>query len=238
MPPIKNNEVGAPIWSRPINHSMIQMSEYRKTYKGVYMANSCCGNKDDELSGLVKKQARVLWIVLAINFFMFFGEFIFGWISDSTALIGDSLDMLGDALAYGSSLYVVNRSLTSNIAASRFKAYLMIALGIIVFVRALYRFMFPELPEVELMYYVGVFALIANLFCLALLNRHKNDDINFKSVWVCSRNDIIANTSVLVAAFLVYKTQSLWPDLIVGLGITLLFLRSAVGILQNANEMA
>ncbi|MCH2535355.1 MAG: cation diffusion facilitator family transporter [Bdellovibrionales bacterium] len=201
------------------------------------MTDSCCANKEQDLKALASKQAMVLWVVLVINFVMFLAEFLFGWISDSTALIGDSIDMLGDAFTYGSSLYVVNRKLSAKILASRFKAYLMIVLGLIVFVRAIYRFLYQVIPEIEIMGIVGVVALLANLICLALLTRHKSDDINFASVWICSRNDIIANTSVLVAVFLVYQFEYSWPDIIVGLGITILFLRAAFGVLRDGNKL-
>lgn len=204
---------------------------------GKNMADSCCANKEQDLKSLASRQAKVLWVVLLINFIMFLAEFLFGWISDSTALIGDSLDMLGDALAYGSSLYVVNRSLSAKISASRLKAYLMIILGLIVFSRAIYRFLFQVVPEAEIMSAVGIVALVANLICLVLLTRHKDDDINFTSVWICSRNDIVANVSVLIAAFLVFRLHSPWPDIIVGFGITLLFLRSAFGILRDGNAL-
>ena len=198
------------------------------------MAENCCSNKESEMAGLASRQAFVLWIVLIINAVMFFAEFLFGWLSNSTALIGDSLDMLGDALAYGSSIYVVNRSLDHKITASRFKAYLMIFLGVLVFSRALYRFVFQVVPEVEIMAVVGLIALVANVICLALLTRHKDDDINFASVWICSRNDIIANSGVLLAAFFVYYFEISWPDVLIGLVITILFLRSALGILKEA----
>jgi Co/Zn/Cd efflux system component len=69
-----------------------------------------------------------------------------------------------------------------------------------------------------------------------LLTRHRNDDVNMTSVWVCSRNDLIANCSVLVAAGLVAVTRSPWPDIIVGLGITALFLKSGVGVLRGARR--
>ena len=198
------------------------------------MASSCCANKD--LDGLASRQAKVLWIVLIINSVMFFVEFFLGWFSNSTALIGDSLDMLGDALAYGSSIYVVNKSLSHKIKASQFKAYLMAFLGLIVFSRAIYRFIYQVVPEFEIMAYVGTVALIANAICLWLLTQHKNDDINFNSVWICSRNDIIANIGILLAATLVFFLNSSWPDLIIGLVITLLFLKSATGILKEAHS--
>ncbi|MGH8155764.1 MAG: hypothetical protein ACREP0_11120 [Rhodanobacteraceae bacterium] len=36
-------------------------------------------------------------------------------------------------------------------------------------------------------------ALIANVGCFALLLRHRGDDLNMRSVWLCSRNDVIGN---------------------------------------------
>jgi Co/Zn/Cd efflux system component len=64
--------------------------------------------------------------------------------------------------------------------------------------------------------------------------RHRAEDVNMRSVWLCSRNDIIANASVLVAAAGVWVTATQWPDLIVGLGIAVLFLRSAVHVFRDA----
>ena len=55
-----------------------------------------------------------------------------------------------------------------------------------------------------------------------------------RSVWLCSRNDIIANVSVLFAALGVWLTNSGWPDLVVGVGIAALFLRSAGHVLKDA----
>ena len=54
------------------------------------------------------------------------------------------------------------------------------------------------------------------------------------SVWECSRNDIASNVAVFVAAGGVWLTRSAWPDLLLGLLLALLFLRSAVSVLRNA----
>jgi Co/Zn/Cd efflux system component len=56
------------------------------------------------------------------------------------------------------------------------------------------------------------------------------------SVWLCSRNDIIANTSVLLAAAGVWLLSSGWPDIAVGLGIAALFLRSAFHVIFRAGR--
>ena len=81
---------------------------------------------------------------------------------------------------------------------------------------------------------MGIVALAANLGCLLLLRRHRADDINMQSSWVCSRNDIIANVAVIGAAVGVRVFASWWPDVLVGGGIATLFILSAVGVLRNA----
>ncbi len=100
--------------------------------------------------------------------------------------------------------------------------------------QAVYKIAFPQLPVFETIGAVGLLALAANGICLALLWRHRSDDINMRSVWLCSRNDIIANVSVLVAAAGVWQTQSGWPDIVVGLALAALFLRSALSVLREA----
>jgi Co/Zn/Cd efflux system component len=55
-----------------------------------------------------------------------------------------------------------------------------------------------------------------------------------RSVWLCSRNDIIANVSVLAAALGVWLSNTQWPDIMIGLGIAVLFLRSAIHVITDA----
>ena len=201
------------------------------------MSANCCHNKEKDLQKLIKSQARVLWIVLFINFGMFFVEFISGILSQSVSLTGDSLDMLGDGLAYASSLWALKLTQKDKARSAQFKASIMMVLGVFVFGRAIYKVFFQSIPHFQTIGAIGLLAMIMNLICLFLLTRHKNDDINFTSVWICSRNDIIANTSLLIAAFLVFYFQHPWPDLIVGFGITVLFLRSSLGIFSEAKTV-
>ena len=168
---------------------------------------------------------------------MFFVEFYTGILSESVALIGDSLDMLADALAYGSSLYALHLGMVAKARAAQFKASLMVLLGLVVFGRAIYRTFYQVVPNYEIMGSIGFLALFANLVCLYFLSRHKNDDINMSSVWICSRNDIAANTAIIFATGLVFLTKSSWPDLIVGLGITILFLKSAFPIFVETKSI-
>jgi Co/Zn/Cd efflux system component len=144
--------------------------------------------------------------------------------------------MLGDAIAYGSSLYVINKGRKAKALSASLKGGIMLASALAVLAQAVWKITSQTTPEVGLMSGVTAAALIANITCLVLLTRHRADDINMSSVWVCSRNDLIANTSVLAAAGLVALTRSPWPDIVVGLGITALFFKSGVGVLAGARR--
>ncbi|MBE9168034.1 cation transporter [Pleurocapsales cyanobacterium LEGE 06147] len=202
------------------------------------MGDNCCQAKACELSKLKKQQAKVLWAVLFINIVIFGIEFGAGIRGDSLSLTGDSLDDLGDALVYASSLYAINKGIKAQAGAAFLKGTIMFLFAIGVFARASYQLFTGASPEATIMGTVGVVALLANLLCLLLLTRHRKDNLNMSSVWLCSRNDIIANTSVLVAAGLVFLTHSILPDLAVGLLLTFIFAKSAGKVLsQSWREM-
>ena len=198
------------------------------------MAEHCCQNKAKELEKLQKRQSKVLWIILVINAVMFVVEFSGGIKAASLSLTGDSLDMLGDALVYGCSLYVITKGKKAQARSAILKGSIMFLTAITVFARASYQLFAQTIPTVQLMSEIGVLALIANLICFVLLIRHRNDNINMSSVWLCSRNDIIANASVLLTAGLVFLTGSFWPDFILGLILTVVFAQSAGKVLTQA----
>ena len=54
------------------------------------------------------------------------------------------------------------------------------------------------------------------------------------SVWLCSRNDLIANAAVLGAAAATYLLASRWPDILVGVLIASLFLAPALRVLRQS----
>ncbi len=198
------------------------------------MAEHCCQHKAKELEKLQKRQTKVLWIILVINAVMFVVEFGGGIKAASLSLTGDSLDMLGDALVYGCSLYVIQKGKKAQARSALLKGSIMFITAIAVFARATYQLFAQTVPTVQLMGEIGILALVANLICFLLLIRHRNDNINMSSVWLCSRNDIIANTSVLLTAGLVFLTGSFLPDFILGLLLTVVFAQSAGKVLTQA----
>jgi len=194
----------------------------------------CCNDKACEIDALRSRQSSTLKIVLGINAVMFAVELTAGVLAGSVSLVADSLDMLGDALVYGFSLYVVARGPRMKAVSALIKGSIMAAFGLFVLGQAIYKIIVPQVPAFEAIGAIGVLALAANGLCLFLLWRHRADDINMSSVWLCSRNDIVANVSVLFAAVGVWLTGSGWPDLLVGLALSALFFRSALFVIRGS----
>lgn len=193
----------------------------------------CCTSAGCEVEKLRARQSRTLLVVLAINAVMFLVEITAGVLSGSTALLADSLDMLGDSLVYAFSLLVVARSVRWKAIAALAKGGIMGLFGLFVLGQAVYKVFHPETPTAVTIGAVGMLALAANAACFGLLWRHRAEDVNMRSVFLCSRNDIIANIAVLGAAFGVWASQSQWPDLVVGVAIAALFLQSAFGVIRD-----
>ena len=194
----------------------------------------CCTDAACVVEKLQARQASTLKVVLVINAGMFLLEFAAGLFTASTALLADSLDMFGDALVYGFSLYVVSRNDRWKAVSAAMKGGLMALFGLFVLGQATYKFFNPAAPQFEIIGVIGLLALVANGVCLSLLWRHREEDVNMSSVWLCSRNDIIANVSVILAGLGVWLTGSQLPDLLVGLGIAVLFLLTAFHVFQDS----
>jgi cation diffusion facilitator family transporter len=200
------------------------------------MADSCCSSKSAELERLARHadQRRVLVIVLVINAVMFVAEFGAGVVAGSAALMADATDMLGDALVYAVSLYALGRSNRWKAGAAMFKGVFILALGVGVVVNVIAKIESGVPPSSTLMLVFGGFALAANVVCLRLLWQFRALDVNMASTFECSRNDVISNVGVLVAAGLVVWLASPWPDIVIGTAMAVLFLRSALRVIFEA----
>lgn len=200
------------------------------------MADDCCSKKSEALMVLAERrdQRRVLVIVLAINLAMFFVEFSGGVIAGSSALMADSVDMLGDAFVYGLSLYALHRGARWEAGAAIVKGAIILAFGLVVLAQIANKIVNGVPPSSGLMIGFGAMALVANLTCLALLWRFRSLNVNMSSTYECSRNDVASNIGVLVAASFVGVTGSVWPDIVIAAIIALIFFRSAGRVLGDA----
>ncbi len=195
--------------------------------------SDCCNN-DCATEALQERQRGTLHIVLGINAVMFLVIVVAALYANSTALLADSLDNLGDALTYGLSLYAVSRGATVKAKVALFKGALIFLAACAVAAQIVYRILVPSVPLFEVMGAFSLLGLAANSLCLYLLWRHRHEDVNMSSVWECSRNDIASNLSVFVAAGAVWLTGSGWPDILVAFGLVWLLMRSAIRVISSA----
>jgi len=192
-------------------------------------------NTDQEFTEDTKTQRALLWQVLAINFAFFIVEMSTGIISKSMGLVADSLDMLADALVYALSLFAVGGTISRKKNIAKLSGYFQLVLAIIGFVEVIRRFIGSEaLPDFRTMIVVSVLALLANAFCLYLLQKSKSKEAHMQATMIFTSNDIIINGGVILAGLLVLFTNSAFPDLIIGAIVFGIVIRGAIRILQLA----
>jgi len=179
---------------------------------------------------------RVLWIALFANLAMFGVELVASVFSGSTALAADAADFLGDSANYALSLgaIAVGGAWLSRVAL--LKGAAMSVYGVAVLAYAAWRSWLGVPPEPLTMGVVGLLALTVNFSVAALLYRFREGDANMRSVWLCTRNDVIANILVLIAAAGVFGTGTVWPDVGVAAFLAFLGLSSGRIVIRQGRE--
>src|SRR5436190_3513536 len=199
------------------------------------MGADCCDHRDlpDPHRGNPAYR-RVLWAVLAINALMFVIEIGAGLAAGSAALQADALDFLGDAANYAISLFVVGMALRYRAMAALAKGATMGVFGLWVIATILWHTVHGTLPGALTMGAVGFAALAANAASFGLLWAYRGGDSNMRSAWICTRNDVIGNFAVLLAALGVFGTGTGWPDVVVAAIMAALALQGAGAVLRQA----
>jgi Co/Zn/Cd efflux system component len=204
------------------------------------MADACCAPPPLKLDPHRGNSAyrRVLWTVLAINGIMFLVEIGAGLAAGSASLQADALDFFGDAANYAISLMVVGMALRYRATAALAKGATMGLFGLWVIGTVIWHLVHGTLPNAFTMGAVGFAALLANAASFGLLWAYREGDANMRSAWICTRNDVLGNLAVLLAALGVFGTGTGWPDIIVAAIMAGLALQgAAVVIRQSLGEL-
>jgi Co/Zn/Cd efflux system component len=200
------------------------------------MADACCSppplNVDRHRGNAAYR--RILWVVLAINAAMFLVEIGAGLAAGSASLQADALDFLGDAANYAISLFVIGMALRYRAAAALAKGATMGLFGLWVIGMVVWHSMNETLPSAFTMCAIGIGALAANAGSFGLLWAYRHGDANMRSAWICTRNDVLGNFAVLLAAVGVFGTGTGWPDLIVAAIMASLALQGAATVIRQS----
>ena len=181
----------------------------------------------------VNQERKLLWQVLAINFFFFVVEILTGFVSNSMGLVADSFDMLADSFVYALALFAVGGTLLRKKIIAKFAGYFQLLIAVLGFIEVIRRFLDYESKANYLtMIVVSIFALLGNGLCLYLLQKSKSKEAHMQASMIFTSNDVIVNLSVIVAGGLVYLTNSKYPDLIVGTIVFIIVGQGAFKILK------
>lgn len=196
-------------------------------------AGGCCG-PPPVFDGASSK--RVLAAVIAINLAAFAVVAIGSWFANSASLAANTLDFAADAATYGLSLWAIGKTVTVRSAAALVKGASLAAMALGILGFAIWRAVVGLPPEGVAISGLGLFGAAANLVAALLLVRYRKGDANVRSVWLCTRNDLIQCLAVAATGGVVLVTGSRWPDLAVGVLLALVFLGSASQIVQQARR--
>ena len=197
-------------------------------------ASGCGCGAAVKFDGATPAYRRILMAVIAINGAAFVAIAGGAALQGSASLGANALDFLADAATYGISLAVIGRSVAMRSAAALVKGVTLVALALFVLGYAAWRAASGAPPEGFVITGLGALGFFANALAALLLVRHREGDANVRSVWLCTRNDLIQSLVVAATGLAVWLTASRWPDLIAGAVLAVVFLQSGWSIIRQS----
>jgi Co/Zn/Cd efflux system component len=178
---------------------------------------------------------RTVAIVAGLNFGYFFVEFSIAVAIASVALFADSIDFLEDATINMLVLVALGWTASRRRVVGLVLALCLLVPGFFALYTAWEKFSEPSIPDPTILTLAGLGALAVNAFCTFLLSRvrHQGGSLSL-AAFLSARNDVAANVAIIGAGLATAATASMWPDVIVGLGIALLNSRSAYEVYEAA----
>lgn len=199
-------------------------------------ATGCGCGAPVKFDGASPAYRRILLTVIAINAAAFVAVAGGAFIQGSAALGANALDFLADSATYAISLWAIGKSVRVRSGAALLKGASLALLAVFILGFAVWRAVSGASPEGSVITGLGLFGFFANTVAALLLVRHRDGDANVRSVWLCTRNDLIESLVVAAAGGLVWVTASRWPDLIAGAILALVFLQSAWSIIRQSQQ--
>ncbi|MFO7478553.1 MAG: cation transporter [Methyloceanibacter sp.] len=180
---------------------------------------------------------QTVLLVAALNLAYFGVEFAVALAIGSVSLFADSVDFLEDAsvnllIAVGLGWSAVNRSRLGMALAA-----ILLVPTIATLWTAWQKFAAPVPPLPLPLTLTAAGALAVNLTCALLLVRFRSHSGSLtRAAFLSARNDAYANIAIILAGLMTALTLSVWPDLVVGLGIAALNADAARQVLQAARK--
>ena len=155
-------------------------------------------------------------LALIINLIMIGADLTYGLMMNSASLLGDAANNSGDAFIFLVSVIVLSSTTVIKNRVALLKGIIMLAFSVWAFYHVYLGLIGLSWLSGGIVTAVGLLSLIGNSTVAVMMYKHQNKDLNFKSAFICCRNDAIASLGVVLAGILVWVSNSHWPDIIIG----------------------
>jgi cobalt-zinc-cadmium efflux system protein len=200
----------------------------------------------DHLFQFRSVERRRLILSLTITLVVMIIEIVGGFITNSIALISDAGHMFTHAFAIGISLFAnyISRKPPCHhktfglyrvevLAAFINGLFLIPIVGFIIY-EAILRFLYPQDIIGFYMLIVAFIGLSVNITSILILQGSQNSSLNVKSVFYHMIADAASSIGIIAAAFIIMATGFVALDPIVSIGISIVILYWAGGILRES----
>jgi Co/Zn/Cd efflux system component len=161
--------------------------------------------------------------VALLNLGYFGMEFAVAVAIGSVSLFADSIDFLEDASTNFLILAALGWSAVHRARVGMALAGILLVPGLAALWTAWEKLAMPLPPAPVPLTLTGVGALAINLTCALLLARYRTHEGSLtRAAFLSARNDVLANIAIIGAGLVTGYILSVWPDLIVGLGIAVI----------------
>ena len=178
---------------------------------------------------------QTVLLVALLNLAYFGVEFGVAVAIGSVSLFADSVDFLEDAsinllIAAGLGWSAQNRARLGMVLA----AVILVPVAATLWT-AWQKLAAPVPPQPVPLTLTGAGAFLVNFACAFLLGRFRHHSGSLtRAAFLSARNDVLANVAIVAAGLATAATLSVWPDLIVGLGIAALNADAARQVMNAA----
>ena len=155
-------------------------------------------------------------LALIINLIMIGADLTYGLMMNSASLLGDAANNSGDAFIFLVSVIVLSSTTVIKNRVALLKGIIMLAFSVWAFYHVYLGIIGLSWLSGGIVTAVGLLSLIGNSTVAVMMYKHQDKDLNFKSAFICCRNDAIASLGVVLAGILVWVSNSHWPDIIIG----------------------
>lgn len=163
---------------------------------------------------------RVVLVVALLNLGYFGIEFAVALAIGSVSLFADSIDFLEDASLNLLILIGLGWPAPRRRVLGKVMAGILLVPAIATLWTAAQKIALPVAPAPLPLTVTGAGALVVNFVCAAMLMRFRRHGGSLSlAAFLSARNDVFANVAIIAAGLLTAYTLSIWPDLLVGLGI-------------------